>query len=275
MTLCAALLLTACAGEEAEAEQEEVWQEVFSITRQDRRTKPQDAQDVERVNLDACEDDRVILTEGGDIWLSGSLEGGRLIVDAQEDELVHLYLANVNISSDEGPAIEVTEASKVIVTLVSGTENVLSESPNDTSGEESRACLYSVSDLTINGDGSLQVFDYYEDGIRSRDRIKLLGGSIEVQAKGDGIRGSDGILLADAAVEIQSEKNGLRTANQDMSAKGVVEIRSGVLSVIAGKNGIYAASDLYMRDCICSINAVEEKARAEGAAYIADGCLNE
>jgi len=275
LSLYTVLLLTACVGEEAGAEPEEIWQDVFPITRQDRRTEPQDETEVERVNLDVCGKDGVTLTEGGDIWVSGSLEGGRLIIDADEDELVHLYLSGVHITSDRGPAIEVKGASKAIVTLVSETESVLADSPDYTGSEESRACFYSVSDLTINGDGSLQVFGYHEDGIRSRDRIKLLGGRIEVQARGDGIRGSDGILLADAAVDIQSEENGLRTANQDMSAKGVVEIRSGALSVIAGRKGIYAASDLYMRDCICSINSVEEKARAEGAAYIADGCLDE
>lgn len=275
LSLCTALLLTACAGEEAEAEPEEIWQDVFQITRQDRRTEPQDETEVERVNLDVCGKDGVTLTEGGDIWVSGSLEGGRLIIDADEDELVHLYLSGVHITSDRGPAIEVKGASKVIVTLVSETESALSDSPDYTGSEESRACFYSVSDLTVNGGGALKVFGYHEDGIRSRDRIKLLGGRIEVQAKGDGIRGSDGILLADAAVDIQSEENGLRTANQDTSVKGVVEIRGGALSVIAGRNGIYAASDLYMRDCTCSINAVEEKVRAEGAAYIADGCLNE
>ncbi|MDE7247637.1 MAG: hypothetical protein K2N43_07095, partial [Lachnospiraceae bacterium] len=57
--------------------------------------------------------------------------------------------------------------------------------------------------------------------------------------------------------------------------KGVVEIRVGMLSMIVGKNGIYAVSDLYMRDCACSVNSVEEKVRVEGTAYIADGCLNQ
>ncbi|MDE7198191.1 MAG: carbohydrate-binding domain-containing protein, partial [Lachnospiraceae bacterium] len=222
--LCAALLLTACAGEDAKAGQEEAWQDVFPITGQDERTQPQEPWEV---NLDACGKDRVLLTQAGDIWLSGSLEGGQVVVDVDEDELVHLYLAGVNISSGQGPAILIKEASKVIVTLVSGTENVLSDSPDYTGYEESRACLYSVSDLTINGEGILRVYGYHEDGVRSKDRIRLLGANIEVQAKGDGVRGNDGILAVDMTLDIQSEQNGLRTANQGADGRGAVQSRGG------------------------------------------------
>lgn len=269
--LCAGFLLTACAREE-ERQREETLQEIFRVTGQDQVTEPQKPQEI---NLDDCEKEQVFLTKGGDFWISGSMDAGQIVVDADEDELVHLYLDGVNISSAGGPAILVEEASKVIVTLVSGTENVLTDSPDYTNYEESQACFYSVSDLTINGSGSLRVFGYHEDGIRSKDRVKLLGGRIEVQAKGDGIRGSDGILITEAALTIQSEQNGLRTANQGANGKGAVEVRGGTLSLIAGRNGIYAASDLYMCDCICSVNSVEEKVRTEGTAYIAEGCLDQ
>lgn len=271
LPLFAALSLTACAGEDAGEKQEEISQEIFQVTGQDERTEPENPI---AIDLDTWEEETVLLTAGGDVWLSGSLEG-QVVVEADEDELVHLYLAGVDISSARGPAIVVEEAAKVIVTIVSETENVLSDSPDYTEYEDRQACLYSVSDLTINGDGALRVFGYHEDGIRSKDRVRLLDGRIEVQAKGDGIRGSDGILARGADLDIQSEQNGLRTANQGAKGKGVVEVRGGTLSLIAGKNGIYAASDLYMRDCLCSVNSVEEKVRTEGTAYIAEGCMDE
>lgn len=272
LSFCAVLSLTACVGEDAGEMREEISQEIFQVTGQDERTEPEKPREI---NLDTYGKETVYLTEGGDFWLFGSLEEGRIVIEADEDELVHLYLAGVTVSSGKGPAIVAEEASKVIVTLVSETENVLSDSPDYTDYEERQACLYSAPDLTINGKGSLRVFGYHEDGIRSRDRIKLLGGRIEVQAKGDGIRGSDGILIGEAVLDIQSEQNGLRTANQGAKGRGTVEVRGGTLSLIAGKNGIYAASDLYMRDCLCIVNSVEEKARAEGTVYIEEGCLNQ
>lgn len=286
LSLCVPLLFAGCAGEASGADrvgQDTDWQEermqYDRRTSQDRRTEPEDERKVETVNLDDAAGE-IVLTGSGDIRLFGSLDGS-VTIDGAEDELVHLYLAGVSISSQRGPAITVQEASKVIVTLVSGTENVLTDSPDytDPNGripyEETPACLYSFCDLTINGDGTLQVYGYYEDGIRSKDRIKLLGGTVSVQAKGDGIRGNDGILIQDASVDIQSEKNGMRTTNPGEDDRGVIEINGGTVSVVAGEKGIDTASDLYLYRCGCSVNAVEEKVRTEGTAYIAEGCLNE
>lgn len=273
--LCLALLLTACAGENKAAEQTEQNADWLAQrmnrdrrTKHDLRTEPEDPEKTERVDLDACENGRVVLS-GSDIWLSGSLEG-QVVIDAEEDELVHLYLDGVEITSTNGPALWVQEAAKVVVTLVSDAENVLADSPDYTDYEETPACLYSVCDLTLNGGGALQVFGYHEDGIRSKDRIKVLDCALSVQAKGDGIRGSDGIFMQEASVAIESEKNGLRTVNQGAADRGVIEIDGGALSVIAGKNGICAAADVYMYHDRCSLNAVEETVKAEGTAYIAE-----
>ena len=275
LILCAAMLLTACAGEETaagQAGQNVDWlscrTEQDQRTKHDLKTEPEDMEKTERVDLDACETGRVVLS-GSDIWLSGSLEG-QVVIDMEEDELVHLYLAGVEITSPNGPALWVKEAAKVVVTLVSDTENVLADSPDYTDYEETPACLYSVCDLTVNGDGTLQVFGYHEDGIRSKDRIKILDGVLSVQAKGDGIRGSDGIYMQDASVAVESEKTGLRTVNRGAADRGVIEIDGGELSVIAGKNGIYAAADVYVYHVRYSVNAVEETVKAEGAAYIAE-----
>ncbi|MDE6404978.1 MAG: carbohydrate-binding domain-containing protein [Lachnospiraceae bacterium] len=280
--LCAALLLAACAGQDAPAVQggqdapavqDGDWlaerTERDRRTKQDLRTEPEDMEKTERVDLDACENGQVILSGGGDIWLSGSLEG-QVVIDAEEDELVHLYLAGAEITSLNGPALCVEEAAKVVVTLVSDTENVLADSPDYTDHEETPACLYSVCDLTVNGNGALQIFGYHGDGIRSKDRIRLLDGTLSVQAKGDGVRGNDGIYMQEAFVDIESEKNGLRTVNQGADDRGVIEISGGALSVVAGQNGISAASDLYLYGGRYSVNAVEERVRTEGTAYIAE-----
>lgn len=295
-----AALLTACAGENAAAGktgqenmagekaentapgqdvstgQQEEWlaarMKRDCRTKHDLRTEPEDAEKTERIDLDACEGGKVILADGGDIWLSGSLEG-QVVIDAQEDELVHLYLAGVEITSLSGPALYIEEAAKTVVTLVSETENVLADSPDYADYEESPACLYSVCDLTINGDGALRVFGCHEDGIRGKDSVKILDGTVSVQARGDGIRGNDGIYMQSASVDIESEKNGLRTVNQGADDRGVIEVNGGTLSVVAGKNGVCAASDLYLYQGKGSVKAVEERVRTEGTAYIAEGCI--
>lgn len=283
--LCVAVLLTACAGENIAARrsgadegavQEEEWLAARTKgerrTRHDLRTEPEEPEKTQRIDLDACEGGKVMVADGGDIWLSGSLEG-QVVIDAEEDELVHLYLAGVEITSLNGPALYIEEAAKTVVTLVSETENVLADSPDYTDYEDSPACLYSVCDLTVNGDGALRVSAYYEDGIRGKDSVKLLDGTISVQAKGDGIRGNDGIYMQNAHVSIESEKNGLRTVNQGAENRGVIEVNGGVLSVVAGTNGLCAASDLYLYHGKGSVKAVEERVRTEGTAYIAESFM--
>lgn len=270
--VCAALLLTACAGEDpaaGEAWPETAWQPAFAITREDEKTRPEQPREVQL----PIETGTFLIAEGGEYLLSGSMDG-QIIVDACEDELVHLYLAGVSITSRRGPAIRVEEASKVVVTLVSETENALADSPDYTDYEDAEGCLYCAADLTINGEGSLLVISYHEDGIRSKDVVKILNGRIDVQARGDGIRGNDGIVIKDSRLKIESEGSGIRTTKQGEGARGVIEIDGGTLEVIAGKNGICSASDLHMQDCSCTINAVEEKTKIEGRNAIEEGCMN-
>lgn len=270
--VCAALFLTACAGEDSAARevwQETAWQPAFAITREDEKTGPEQPKEVQL----PIETGTFLIAEGGEYLLSGSMEG-QIIVDACEDELVHLYLAGVSVNSHQGPAILIEEASKVVVTLMSETENILADSPDYTGYEDTEGCLYCVADLTINGEGSLSVISYHGDAIRSKDVIKILDASVDVQAKGDGIRGNDGIAIKNSRIKIESEDSGIRTTRQGEGARGVIEIDGGELKLIAGKNGISSASDLHMQDCSCIINAVEEKTRIEGRNAIEEGCMN-
>lgn len=270
--VCAALFLTACAEESptvGEVRKEEVWQAAFSITREDEKTETEQPREVQL----PMERGTFLVAEGGEYLLSGDMEG-QIIVDACEDELVHLYLAGVNVISRQGPAIRIQKASKVVVTLMSETENMLTDSPDYTGYEDTEGCLYCAADLTINGAGSLSVISYHKDGIRSKDVVKILGGRINVQARGDGIRGNDGIAIKNSQIKIESEGCGIRTTRQGEGSKGVIEIDGGTLELIAGKNGINAASDLYMQNSRCTINAVEEKTRIEGRNAIEEGCMN-
>lgn len=269
--LCTGIMLCACAKsapDDAAAVKDVTQSEIFIITRQDQNT---DVGEAQRIDLSVC-GERLTITEGGEYFLYGGMDG-QVIIDTYEDELVHLYLSDVDISSPQGPAISAVSTSKLIVTLVSDTKNVLSDTPDYKGYEDTKSCLYSAADLTINGDGALAVYGYYEDGIRSKDRVKIIDGQIDVQSKGDGVRGNDGIVIKKGDVQIQSESNGLRTVNYGVNPRGVVEISGGTVKITSGRNGISAASDLYIGNCSCSVYSVEEMFQAEGTKYIDEGCV--
>ncbi len=265
------LMLSACSGFQTERGNETVNTSaedyVYIYTDADQNTEPGQAEQIDLASKEGV----VTISKGGDYLLSGETNE-QILVDAYEDEMIHLYLNNAVVNSASGPAIYVKSAAKLIITLMPGSENVLADTANYKGYEELKACLYSTADITINGEGSLAVYGYYEDGIRSKDRIKIVDGNLEIQAKGDGIRGNDGFAMKSGLLDIQSEANGIRTVN-DQNGRGIIELSGGEIGIISGKNGIDSANDIHMRDCSCTVYSVQKAVSTPASMYIDEGCL--
>lgn len=210
----------------------------------------------------------LFIEDGGEYVLSGNA-GETITVDAH-DEIVHLFLNNLNVETVEGPAINIVSGGKVIITLMDGTVNTLFDAAyyldDELAGVISSAC-----DLTINGSGVLYACGYYKDAIYTKDVFKLAGGTVQLKAKRNGIRGNDGILLSPENLIIESEKNGCQTTNANKENKGALEIQGGEISIVAGEYGLSAVSDVSIWDGIVHINSVIGDIYTEGQQYIAEG----
>ena len=210
----------------------------------------------------------LVIEEGGEYVLSGKTT--HTIVINAHDEIVHLFFDNLSVETVVGSAINIISSGKVIITLLDETVNTLFDaayySENDVHGTISAEC-----DLTINGSGIMYVCGYYKDAIYSKDVFKLVGGNVQLKAKRNGIRGNDGIMLYPEYLLIESEGNGCQTKNADKENKGALEVRGGEISIVAGKYGMYVASDLFIREGSVHINSVIEDVYTEGNQYIAEG----
>ncbi len=245
------------------------YEPVFSATKADMSV---DESEAVFINLDE-QAGECRIEAGGTYLLTGELKG-MVCIDAEE-QIVHLILDGVSISSGSGPAMLVRSAGKVVLTLKEGTASQLRDSGRYPSAAEENACIYSMCDLTVNGTGSLEVYGYYKDGIHSRDLVKVLGGQITIQAKRDGIRGNDGFMMQAGQLDIQSEGSGLRTTKSGRTGKGAIELSGGEVSVIAGEYGVSAAADLWARDCKIFLEGILGDFRFGGGMYVREECLED
>ena len=223
------------------------------------------------VNLSQVEDGYEITT-GGQFHLTGELRG-TLIIDATEQN-VHLFLDNVSVTSKSGPAIYCYGTNKLVITLLPGTENVVSDSGNYHVDEEIEACIYSECDLTINGTGSLVVNGYYKDAIRSKDVLRILDGVYTIKCKRTGIHGNDGVLVSGGNFMISSEKYGLKTTKSGAEGRGNMIISGGEFSIIAGRYSfVTTKANLIIYNCTVFERSVVNTYDVGGIMRIQEGCV--
>jgi len=270
--LCAAsLLFPGCAQQEVSAKPKEDavvnYDEIYTITEADRDVSIEAAEEIS-----FHEEQSVLeITKAGDYLLKGNLDG-QIQIDA-EDERVHLILDNVEINSPNGPAIYVKSAAKVIITVPEESSCILKDSPYYDQYPDAKACVYSNSDLTINGSGILQIYGYYKDAVRTKDVLKVVDIGLMVQAKGDGLRGNDGVVFQGKALNVQCEGTGIYTEKEGKENRGFVDMAAGTIQVIAGEYGIDASENIYLHDCEADIYGILGNFACKGNQFIEEGCL--
>lgn len=209
-------------------------------------------------NSSSCESDAVSITENtitikdeGTYILSGSLSDGMVIVEAEDTDKVQIVLNGVSIYNDQSAALYVRSADKVFVTTASGTENTLEHSGSSyTAIDENNidAAIFSKSDLTLNGEGTLTVTAQEGHGIVSKDDLVLTSGTYVITSASHGLSGKDSVRIANGSYTIVSGKDGIHAENKDDSSSGFVYLAGGSYTISAGDDGIHAASNVTISD---------------------------
>ncbi len=216
----------------------------------------------------------VTITKEGVYVVSGTLSDGQIVVDCNEEDKakVQIVLKGANISCGFGSAIYVQEAKKVFLTLDAGTTNTVSDgsaySLNQDDGS-ANACIYSKSDLTIQGTGALTVNGNYRHGIFSKDDLVITGGTLNVTSKEDAVRGKDCLKVKDGVFTINSGEDALKSSNSDEDGKGYVVIDGGAFTIAAGDDAIHAEKLTLINNGIIDISTCYEG--LEGQAVVVNG----
>lgn len=198
-------------------------------------------------NIDLSE--TVTIKKSGTYNIYGELSDGQIIVDVGDASgKAKLVLHGVRVKSSVGPAIYVKSADDVVIETAQGTENFLEDGEYYSMDDEKiNGAIYSLGDLTLQGDGKLSVTGNYQDGIVSKDDLNIRSGEIDITAKDDAIRGKDSVHITGGVMSIRSGKDGIKSTNTDTDGKGFVYIEGGEMKIDAGDDGI-SASNVVMID---------------------------
>ncbi|KYG59509.1 carbohydrate-binding domain-containing protein [Planococcus maritimus] len=270
-----ASLLFACSNTEleetAEASspaQEIVQSEIDSVLTYTAGDEYEDLENAETIELTGTEADyassaavlfeegTLTIKAGGTYVLSGSLDG-QVVVDSEDDNPVRIVLDGVSIQSSETSAIFVEKAEKTIISLEEGSENRVADAANysDTDdADEPNAAIFSKSDLTINGTGQLVVEGNYNNGITSKDALKITGGDVTIFAVDDALMGRDLVAAKDGTLTIEAGDDGIKTTNDEENT-GTIALEGGTYSIVAGGDGIQSSADAYITGGTYSITS--------------------
>ena len=212
--------------------------------------------------------------EGGDYRLKGKLNG-QIHINAP-DQIVHLYLDGTEITSKSGPAVWCEDAAKLIITLAEGSVNTIADSGDYRKYIDEEGSIYSVCDMTINGSGTLNVFGYYKDAIRSKDIVKILDGTYDIRCKRTAVQGNDGVMVSGGQFDISSEKNGFKTTKEGPDGRGSLIIGGGTMSIIAGRSAfVTTKASVYIFNCSIKSHSVVSTYDIGGLHKVQEGCLDE
>ena len=216
----------------------------------------------------------ITITKAGNYKLTGTYEG-QIKVEAADSDMVRLILNNATITNSTGAAINVVEADEVVIYTASGTTNTVSDgsSYSDTASGSPDAAIYSKSDLTLAGEGTLKVEGKYEEGIHTSDGLVIASGTLEVNAANTGIKGKDYVDILDGTITVTATKDGIKATNDTDGNRGWVRLSGGTVNISAGDDGFKAERVLEISGGTLNITESNEGIEAQ-YINILDGTVN-
>ncbi|WP_256759439.1 carbohydrate-binding domain-containing protein [Cohnella sp. WQ 127256] len=223
-------------------------------------------------------DSTITITAAGTYVLSGKLDDGQIVVNVQDKGIVRLVLNGVDIYNSSTAPIYVEEAGKTIISLQEGTENQITDGEAyvypDASTDEPNATIFSKDDLTINGTGKLIVQGNYNNGITSKDELKITGGTLEIHAVDDGLMGRDLVAVQEGNITIEAGGHGVKTTNDEVDSLGYIDITGGSFSLNSGEDALHSSGGIGIADGDIAIAAGDDAIHADVSIAIAGGTID-
>ena len=216
----------------------------------------------------------VTISAAGEYSVSGTLDNGQIVINTGDEAMkVTLTLNNASITCLDAPAIMVEKADKLKLVLADGSENTVTSGVEGTApaADASGAAIFSKDDLDIEGSGKLTVNGYINNGIASKNDLKVQGGYVTVNAVNNGLRGADSVQIEAGTLVISAGNDGIKSATTDKDGKGFITVSGGDVTVSVSGDGIDAATTLDITGgTVFALSGAKKalEAEADGQPYV-------
>lgn len=217
----------------------------------------------------------VTITSAGTYIISGSLSDGQIVIAASDSDKVQLVLNNAEINCNTSAAVYVKSADKVFVTLPAGTTNSLGGGTEYVQTDDNTVdgVIFSKSDLTLNGTGTLKIDADCRHGIVTKDTLCITGGTYVIDAVKTCLAGKDGIKILDGSFTLTAGSKGLNSGNDDDAREGSIYIAGGTFTIKSEDDSIHADGSCIIAGGTYTIAAGDDGIHANYDTIITDGSI--
>ena len=226
-------------------------------------TTPSKITDLEADGISYDQTNKIFnITKAGEFTFKGQFEG-RILVNAGDDDDVKITLNGFAIKSKEDSPIKCLNANELQVSLKKGTKNYIYDYRSlkvEDNDEQGNGAITADCDLKLSGKGSLVLHAHYNNGIHTKDDLKIKpevesNSSIQITTVNNCLKGNDSIEIESGnLVLISTGGNAIKTENTDVSSKGN---QRGTISITGGHLDIYSAKDAIEASYNVEISKVE------------------
>jgi hypothetical protein len=172
---------------------------------------------------------------GVDFQLSGTTTSGSIKIYSEKK--FKTTLSNVNITNNDGPAINIQSSKRNFIELAAGSTNSLTDAAiYATSAEDQKGTIFSEGQLIFTGTGALTVKGNNKHAIASDDYIRINSGTITISgAVTDGFHSNDAFIADGGTIKITAASDGIE------AEEGHVIINDGTFNLTTGDDGIAAS----------------------------------
>lgn len=193
----------------------------------------------------------ITIKDAGEYHFTGNLSDGRIVVDAKE-KTVRLIFDNVNINCSYSAPVFIQSSLKTVITLAEGSINQLKDGSVYTvynaADQEPNATVFSKSNLTFNGTGTLNITASFNNAVQSKDSLLFMSGIYNITSVDDGMIGKDLTYIHDGTFNLACGGDGIKATNTTDPTLGNILVDNATVTVVSGNDALQAANSILIKN---------------------------